>query len=169
MSNNLPNLEKILSIDEGFEPQPYTDTLGNWTIGIGYFIGKDLRSLKISYRVALEMLREKVEESVQIALRIFGKERYESWLPARRDAILCLIFNMGEGNDTKGFRSFKKMIRAILSNDWNTAANELRSSAWSTQVDPKRRPDKGRDDRLVFMLRTGEYHEEYKIGSDADH
>lgn len=167
--NNLPNLEKILINDEGIELEVYPDTKGNWTIGVGYFIGKDLRKLSISLRIALEMMREKIDHSIDVAIHIFGIAQYELWLPARRDAILSLIFNMGEGNNLKGFRSFTKMIKAIAAENWIEASEQLKLSEWAKDVDPKQRPGEGRDDRLIFMLKTGEYHEKYKMPSDADH
>lgn len=158
----LTNLECILYNDEDEKLTPYKDSLGNWTYGVGRFIGKELSSLKISKRIALEMLKEDIEEAQRIAIKIFGSDKYYSWIEARRDAILCLIFNMGEGNSKRGFLSFKNTIQAIKEENWNKAAENMLDSLWATQVDPKRRIGKGRDDRLAFMLKYGDYHPEYR-------
>ena len=164
MSNpqeHLSNLEKILLTDEGLKLKPYLDSKGLWTLGIGRMIGQTLNEMRITEHLAYVMLREDIGTAVRAAVSVFGKDRYNSWLSARRDAILSLLFNMGEGNEVRGFRSFAKMIAAIKSEDWEGAAMELADSKWARDVDPKERVAKGRDDRIIYMLRTGEYHEEY--------
>ncbi len=157
----LKPIESMLICDEGFEPTPYLDTKGNWTIGIGRFIGKDIRNLRISRAVAVSMLKEDIDAAEKIALRVFG-EQFHSFDEPRRDVIKALIFNMGEGNEGRGFLSFRKMIAAIKDGRWQDAAKELLDSAWRKDVDPKCVPNKGRDDRMAFTLDTGTYHDDYK-------
>jgi hypothetical protein len=41
-----------------------------------------------------------------------------------------MIFNLGAG----GFSAFRKMIAAVESADWVSAAKEMRDSMWSRQV-----------------------------------
>lgn len=164
---NLTNLEKILIKDEDIKLRAYLDHLGNWTIGVGRLIGKDLKELKVSQWIAIAMLQEDIGTAVRSAVTIFGKDRYNNWANPRRDAILSLLFNMGEGNGKRGFTSFKKAIQAIKEEKWDVAAIELKDSNWAHQVDPRDRPDVGRDDRIAYMLRTGQYHEEYNISGSV--
>lgn len=159
----LTNLERILIADEGKKYSPYKDTKGYWTIGVGRFIGKNLESLVLSERIVMMMLEEDIAKATNIVIRIFGLAVWDSWAGARRDAITSLVFNMGEGNEEKGFLSFRNTIRAIRENKWEEAARNVLNSKWSKDVDPKQRVNKGRDDRLAYMLRTGCYHEEYNI------
>lgn len=164
MNTNDPEqsrLIKVLLFDEGKKNYPYKDTLGNWTIGIGYFIGKNLENLFLSDDIILEMLREKIERAKSEALVLFGSDVFYSWTEARRSAIISLFFNLG----WHGFSTFKKMIAAILQNNWEQAAIELKDSTWARQVDPKMINGKGRDDRLSFMFLTGKYPDEYQIVS----
>ncbi len=100
------------------------------------------------------MLQEDIEEAVQIAIRIFGEQAFCSWGEARRIAILSLIFNMGEGNKERGFRSFGNLIKAVMRGDWEAAAECLRGSKWQRDVDPKMIDGVGRDDRLMHALRV---------------
>ena len=157
--SNLTELETVIILDEGLKTYPYKDTLGNWTIAVGYLIGKELQDLRILRETAIFMMREKIGEATKIATKIFGAGLLLSILPARRAVILSLIYNMGEMR----FRTFKHMIEAIHALDWNRAAEELRDSKWAKQVDPKEISGQGRDDRLISMLETGEYSKEYGI------
>lgn len=159
----LAKVEAVLIHDEGDFAEPYLDSEGNWTIGVGRYIGKSLQNIRLSKQVRLLMLQEDIEGAIQIALRIFPEQAFCSWTEARQVAILSLIFNMGEGNDLRGFRSFKKFIAACLREDWETAGAELRSSKWARQVDPKMIDGKGRDDRLITALVNNTL-DSYKLG-----
>lgn len=162
-NDTLTPLQQILVKDEGIVLSPMKDTLGNWMYGIGRNIGTDLKMLTISPRVARVMLEEDIETATQRAVSIFGEEYLSTIAPARRDAIVSLIFNMGKGNSRRGFLSFVKAIQAMREHRWDIAAKEVLDSQWAHTVDPKDRDGVGRDDRIAFMLRTGEYHEEYRI------
>lgn len=159
----ISNLHKILVRDEGLKLKAYKDTLGNWTIGIGRLIGRNLESLTISEDTAYQMCDEDIGKAVRGVVAIFGKDMVNSWTNARRAAMICLVFNLGED----GFREFKRTIKAISENRWEDAASHLKESLWARQVDPKQRPDEGRDDRIAYMIRTGRYHEEYNCDSDS--
>lgn len=156
-------LEEMLILDEGKKNHPYKDSLGNWTIGVGYYIGKNLESLFLSNRVIKIMLEEKIDSARTDVLAVFGIDLYCSWTPARRDAIMSLMYNMGLGDANNGFLSFGETIKLIRNGEWLEAANNLSKSLWSKQVDPPQRIGKGRDDRIIYAFRTGEYHPDYKI------
>lgn len=157
--SNCTEIEAVIILDEGIKLMPYKDTLGNWTIGVGYLIGKELESLRLSEQTVLFMMREKLCDAAKIADKIFSRALMSSLKPARRAVILSLIYNMGEMR----FRTFRHMIEAIHGGDWNHAAEELRDSKWAKDVDPKEVSGQGRDDRLISMLETGEYSKEYGI------
>lgn len=160
----LQQLKKDLRIDEGKHNKPYKDTKGNWTIGIGYFIGQDLRDLYLSDGVIDLMVEEKIDSACKSATKIFTEEYFYSLSEARQNAIINLIFNMGEGNLEKGFRSFVETIPLMKKGLWHVAAINLSKSLWARDVDPNQRPNKGRDDRIIYMIETGGYHPEYLKG-----
>lgn len=65
---------------------------------------------------------------------------------ARADALLNMAFNMG----VTGLLQFKKMLTAVESAYYATAADEMRKSRWYAQV-------KGRAVELCEQMRTGDY------------
>ena len=154
----LEQVKKTLKLDEGVRYSPYKDSLGYWTIGVGHLIGNKIEDIKLSNNVVEALLEEDMEKAVNDAYVIFG-EQFNSFSDARKCALIGLCFNLGL---TK-FLNFKNTIKAIKSNNWEEASNHLRQSLWARQVDPKNRVNSGRDDRIIFALKTGEFHEEYKI------
>ena len=148
----------ILNLDEGRHYEPYLDTKGNWTIGVGHLIGKDLQDLKLSWNVVEAMLQDSIEIALESCDRVLG-EHFHNASEARQLALLSMMFNLGE---TK-FLKFTKMIAAIKASDWTKAAFEALDSKWAKDVDPKQRYGAGRDDRIAFMLKTGELHDYYKL------
>lgn len=154
-----PSLRTVLIRDEGFKEQPYKDLYGNWTIGVGYFIGKNIEDLKLSREVILQMLDEKLNIHFRDACEIFGQDFFLQLEPARQVAIVSIIYTVGKSR----FLRFKDTIYCISMKDWEGAAKNLLDSKWAHDVDPRDIPDKGRDDRIAFMLREGRFHEEYHI------
>ncbi len=155
----MPTITKIFIKDEGLEYSPYKDSKNLWTIGIGHLIGADLRQLKLSPAVVNLMFQEDVEVHWQDACEIFGESWLNNQTPARQAAILTLVYTLGE----RKIQSFIHTIPAIKAEKWALAAELLLKTKWASDVDPKQRPDEGRDDRIAFMLREGRFHEEYQI------
>lgn len=152
-------LKQILIYDEGVRLRPYRDSLGNWTIGVGHYIGKDVEDLKLSEDVVMRILEEDLEKVELAALEIIGAFLFCDLTEARKDAVRSLIFNLGPA----GFVGFRRTIDAIKEGRWDEAASELLNSKWARQVDLKNLSGRGRDDRIAEMLRTGEYPEAYRI------
>lgn len=162
-SSQFQQLKKDLYLDEGKRNTPYKDSKNFWTIGVGFFIGEKLENLKLSDAVIDLMLEEKLEKACSDAVKVFG-EQFESFTDARKNAIVNLIFNMGLGNQDRGFLSFVQTIPYIKQGLWHLAARNLSKSLWALDVDPLRRKNQGRDDRIVHMIESGEYHPEYLKG-----
>jgi lysozyme len=150
--------KSVLIRDEGIAYSPYKDTKGYWTIGVGYFIGVDLSYLKLSWDVVQKMLEEKIEESLRDLHQIFGGY-FDTIGAPRQLALLSMIYSLGKSR----FMGFSKMIMAIKDQNWELASYECKHSKWASDVDPKGLEGKGRDDRVAYMLRTGELHPEYPI------
>ncbi len=123
---------------EGFRLRVYNDSLGIPTIGCG----RNLRDRGITKDEALTLLNNDVDECIY-DLASFG------WFitldPVRQRALVDLRFNLGPSK----LRGFTKMLSALASSDWATAAKELIASHWAEQVQPARR------DRLLRMIRDG--------------
>ena len=117
-------LKQELIIDEGELPYPYDDktgkrinalpTGGKITIGIG----RNLFAKPLSQAVIDLMLREDINEALNICLSLFPE--FEDFSQKRKHALINMAFNLG----FEGLRNFKKMKAAINSGDWHTAAIE---------------------------------------------
>lgn len=140
---------RMLKFDEGYENQPYKDSLGFWTIGVGHLLGKDIYKMTLSERVINAMLEEDLEKAWNDILSIFG-DVADSWSYPRQLALLNLSFNLGRTRLSK----FHNTIEAIKDYRWDDAANHLTKSLWAKQV-------KSRSVRVIHMVRTGELHEDY--------
>jgi lysozyme len=116
----------------------YKDTTGNWTIGIGH----NLTAKGISKGVMEMMFAEDVREAQDTLTKLVPDWR--RFNEPRQNALVELAFNMGGK-----LASFAHMLRAVNSDDWDRAADELQDSLWFRQVG-RRGP------RLVRTLRTGQ-------------
>lgn len=161
ISNELSEaITKILIFDEGLEERPYKDTRDFWTIGVGHFIGPDLRNLQLSRNVCIAILNEDIKKHWEEACEIFGADWLMKQTTARQAAILSLVFNLGAAK----LSTFTQTVPAIKEERWQSAGALLRKTKWARDVDPRQRPDTGRDDRIASMIETGAVHDEYGLG-----
>ena len=129
-------LAEHLEEEEGKRHEPYTDTLGNITIGIGRALEKNPLDDEEVYFLLLKDIKraEKVLDRMLPEWREFSL--------SRQIALASMAFQLGG----HGLSRFMKMLRAIRDNDWNKAADEALESRWAKQT-PKRAV------RIAEMLR----------------
>jgi GH24 family phage-related lysozyme (muramidase) len=156
---------KIFDLDEGRgkpgrEGMPYKDSKGFWTIGRGHFIGTSLENLKLSQQVVDDIFFEDLNRCSREARLVLGQVFFYQLSPARKMAILTLFFTMGAD---KVVDQFDDTIEAIKREDWENVADRIPNWKWAKDVDPKQIPGKGRDDRVIYMFRTGKFHPDYNI------
>jgi len=148
---------QMLSLDEGVQRRPYDDATGkvikapegNVTIGVGH----NLDANPISNAVMLALLTEDVNEAIQAAKEILGSTAWDQLSLNRKLGLINLTFSVGGS----GLRRFKKMIAAIIRKDWSTVGQELGSSLWTRQVNRNKTLGKGRDYRVIKLLKDDEY------------
>ncbi|MEA2061032.1 MAG: glycoside hydrolase family protein [Thermodesulfobacteriota bacterium] len=130
------NIKKItdqLIAHEGLELKPYKCPAGKLTIGVG--------RKGITEQEAVMLLENDIQECIADLQKIFqddqgnqdnqDKENRFDKLPEPAQRVLVdMRFNLG----FKGFRKFKKMIKAVRQQDFTTAAKEMKDSLWYTQV-----------------------------------
>jgi lysozyme len=118
---------------EGIRYEPYKDSLGLWTVGVGHLIG-DGKTLppeynrKFSHEEVMAMFEkdyDKHKKQAQTNVPGFGK--YDSLGQA---ALVDLTFNMGPGWP----RKFKNTSAKLAAGDTAGAAEGLTNSLWYTQV-----------------------------------
>ena len=131
------SVEDILIRDEGMKLRSYLDTKGKITIGVG----RNLEDVGISEEEAMILLRNDLAVARKEAAKY-------SWYPAldevRQDVVLCMIFNMGASK----FAEFKRFFAALDRHDFDSAASEMLSSVWASQVGK-------RAVRLAAMMKCG--------------
>lgn len=134
-------LKDQLFLHEGFEPKPYKDTVGKWTIGVG----RNLDDVGITEVEARTLLDNDIHSAEAIASRVISS--YHDLDEVRQRVVVDMAFNLGGK-----LAHFKKAIAAIVAEDFDTAATEMLDSLWARQVGR-------RATRLSVMMRTGEDYE----------
>ena len=135
--------KEIVMKHEGFRPRPYRDTVGKLTIGFG----RNIEDVGISWSEAVFMLENDLARIEADLEEFFGKDWEE--LPLYIKVVLVdMCYNLGLG----GFKSFKKMIRAVKERDWDKMIAEMLDSKWARQV-----PNRVKDlVKLVEVVKDGE-------------
>lgn len=138
MTINVEKLKQNILLHEGYRLLPYDDktgkpiktlpTGGKITIGVG----RNLSDVGISTKVAMMLLEEDISRAIIAAHEVFRD--FSTWREGPQLAVVELIFNMGKGNEHRGFLSFRNTIRAMRRGDWFAAAEGLRQSLWARQV-----------------------------------
>lgn len=134
------NLKEQLIRDEGIRRFVYKDSHGILTIGCGRNLEHNgLSADEIDYLLFNDMAH--VTSQVSIAL-----PWSDALDDARRGVLHNLAFNMGVGK----LLTFRKMLAAMQTGDWITAAKELLDSAYHQQVGK-------RAERLAEQMVSGEW------------
>ena len=142
MADNQMFLKKIadqLIQHEGIRLKPYHCPAGKLTIGVG----RNLEDRGITEKEAVMLLENDIQDCIADLKEIFQEEKGGfDLLPEPVQMVLVdMRFNLGHG----GFRTFKKMIKAVREKDFHRAALEMKDSSWYVQVGK-------RAERLVGMM-----------------
>lgn len=117
---DMDKLKEQLKKHEGMVLHAYQDTLGYWTIGIGHLIDQRKGGYIPEY-IALELL----ETDIDARLDVLQNEPFWDMLDdVRKRVIVEMSFWLGIG----GVKRFKKMLVAIMLQDWPRAAAEMLDS-----------------------------------------
>ena len=130
-------LREMVMRHEGLSLMPYRCPKGKLTIGYG----RNLESKGITEYEADMLLADDLKECLRDVEEITQRLVMDN----RTRALVDLRYQTG----SYGFKTFVKMIAAILSRDWNRAADELMDSEYGRNF-PKRARE------LEGMLRTGD-------------
>lgn len=145
-----PQLTKNIKLSEAPGGKPvlraYKDTKGIWTIGFG----RNLQVMTITESQAEAYLTEDILAAARLA------EKLPSWpfmdTPARQDAFIELIYNMGPAHfDGVGTDDFKNTMAAMARRDWLAVKAGLLNSKWAGDV------KEARATRIANQMATGLY------------
>lgn len=137
---NKTKLAEQLKKHEGLRLNPYTDTVGKLTLGIG----RNLEDKGISEKEALFMLNNDVD--------YFYKKLTKAlpWIKnlddTRQNVLINMAFNLG----INGLLGFKNTLELVRNGDYLTAGEEMLDSKWARQVG-------SRAVELSEQMRTGEF------------
>lgn len=107
-----------LKEEEGFRCYPYRDSEGELTIGYG----RCLSTHGIDAEEGEYLLHNDIDYAEECVKAYFLE--YDNWPTAVQHVVVACTFNLG----VAGFRKFKKCIKALREQDWETAADELLDS-----------------------------------------
>ena len=138
MTYDPAQLKKELERDEGRRLEPYKDTEGIWSIGIGH----NLEAKGIPFEILIELLKKHGLTDSQVD-RIFKEDIGDAardldvlwpWWNEQTDnrqrALLNMCFNLG----LKRLRGFRNMWGSIKSLKWKEAKYHSLDSKWAKQV-----------------------------------
>jgi len=140
------NLIDSIKRHEGFSPTAYRCPTGRLTIGFGRCVDPDEPGTGITEEEAEDLLANDLIAFEAAARRVVGDNIWSLLNQVRREALIEMCFNMGAGNLAK----FKRMINALMAEDYEGAATQALDSRWADQVGK-------RADRIAERIRTGEY------------
>jgi len=110
---------------EGLKLKPYHCPAGKLTIGVG----RNLEDKGISQKEAVFLLKNDIDECVADLEGLF-KEKFDSFPEKVKMVLIDMRFNLC----ATGFRSFRKMIKAVEESDFDKASKEMKDSNWYSQV-----------------------------------
>jgi lysozyme len=116
--------------NEGTRYEPYKDTLGNWTVGVGHLIGNDLppeMNRRFSHQEVMDLFDSDYMHHRNAAERIPGFNRMDG---LGQTALTDLTFNMGPS----WINGWPNLANQLGEGDIPSAADNLRNSRWYDQV-----------------------------------
>lgn len=124
-----PEVTQLMS-DEGFRSTKYKDILGFETIGYGSAItgGRKIPD-KLDKETAYQWLLEDTSKARKTAQKVAPNAPKEV-----QDILTNMTYQLGEN----GLKGFKRMLSAVNSGDYQTAAKEMLDSTWASKQTPER-------------------------------
>ena len=120
------NIEQELIEEEGLSLEPYEDSLGNLTIGVGHLIKSDCGVITLEY--AGKLLAEDIKiakDECRKNIKVFGELD-----EVRQYVLVDMCFNLG----IRKLLGFKKMLLALENKNFVVASAEMKNSLWHKQV-----------------------------------
>lgn len=143
---------QILNFEEGFRSNPYIDSEGFPTVGIGFLIGPKGAAISnytfsISRAVSDLWLQEVVDDYTS---KMQANEVISAALkqcnPARADVLKSMAYQLG----VSGLAAFKNTLGLIAAGNFTDAANAMLDSLWAKQTPVRAR-------RQADVMRQGTY------------
>lgn len=158
-------LAAAIALQEGFRPNPYKDTRGLWTFGIGRCLetrpltGAEWKQLLDGGELAVVIGRAGADELTAGPLEQIETDlakAYDFWPrlnDARQNALIEMAYQLGEAKEEAFHNMIAAVRRAIDSDapaDWEAAEAAGLDSEWARETP-------GRAQQVMKQLRTGAF------------
>jgi GH24 family phage-related lysozyme (muramidase) len=144
----MPSLiaKQLIEEEEGRKAQPYYDSRGYVTWGVGHLSDPRL-PCPVPAPIVDAMFSHDLAEKTALARLIKG---FTNLNEVQQTAVISMVFQLGfEPFDGDGFKDFTKFLTALAKGDVKTAAAEGLDSKWAKADSPRRAQ------RQMKMLATG--------------
>lgn len=142
---DMDRLYETVCRDEGVKDEPYTDSTGHLTVGVGHNLSNS--PIDDEYPLSPERIRELYDADMAIAIKdaqtYCGDDVWNSLSPLRKEVLSNFSFNLGLPTMMK----FKGVLRGLQAEDYDEAAAQMQDSLWFRQVGD-------RAVRLINAMRT---------------
>lgn len=143
---SVTNLIDALKRDEGLRLKVYPDTRGFSTIYYGHNL--DANPLPAAVIAAGDEATATTVLLADVARIQFKLFKDLPWIQTKPLVIQGVLINMSFNLGVGGIEKFPHMLAAVQAQDWQKAADEMKASAWYTQVGDRAK-------RLEQQMRTG--------------
>jgi lysozyme len=138
-----PFLEQRIIEHEGIKKSIYKDSLGFWSIGIGFLVDPS-KNAGLSVEECMMILRSRISN---LEKRLSQYNWYTVQDVIRKGVLLELSYNLG----VAGLLDFKEFLALMAARRCSEAALDLKGTKWASQVSPARVND------ILMRLREGTY------------
>ena len=139
-----------LTAEESLETEPYLDSLGFWTVGVGHLIDRRKGGSIPAWITGFPLTKDEAEQLLHDDVEDIESELIDQ-LPwyldldqVRQTVFLSMAFQMG----VRGLMGFKKALAHAKKKEYALSAAELFNSKWARQT-------RKRAGRLALAMRSG--------------
>lgn len=138
-----PFLEQRIIEHEGIKKSVYKDSLGLWTIGVGFLVDPS-KNAGLSVDECMMILRSRLEK---LDKQLSQYNWYTNQDVVRKGVLQELAYNMG----VNGLLEFKTFLAFMAARRCSEAALDLKTTKWASQVSQNRVND------ILKRIREGTY------------
>ncbi|WP_336284194.1 glycoside hydrolase family protein [Citrobacter arsenatis] len=154
--NQKSEIIPLLREEEGVRYDPYIDSLGFPSTGVGFKLGPQNAPLShYTFRIDDNTINAWLQSDVDAVKATMQKDAAVSQAlthcnQPRQDILTSMSYQMGEN----GLDGFHNMLSAINAEDWDEAATQMLDSTWAKQT-----PERAQ--RHAEVMRSGKWDPTY--------
>lgn|SRR5574341_210531 len=132
-------LARLLKRDEGCNLEPYKDSLGYWTIGVGHLIDRRKGGQLPSWIKSFPITQDEADHLLDTDIMEAEGKLSDVWPPyeGQPELVKVVLVSMAFQLGIMGLMGFQRTLMAIEEKRWKDVGQGMRSSQWFKQT-PKR-------------------------------